>query len=424
MSDQLKSLGIEIKQGYVKENLIPRPDLVIVGNVIRKSYEEAEALLESDIPYTSLPKAIGEFVIQDRNSVVLTGTHGKTTMTTLMSWIAQSCELNPGFLIGGVPLNFDRSFQIPKGDWWVIEGDEYDTAFFDKVPKFIHYRPKYVVISSIEFDHADIYNDIHEIKSVFRKLVELIPEDGVLVAHGSDENVLEVIQGARCKVVTYGEKECDYTFEDRQSINGRNNFTVVKNQERVADIAVKQFGLHNTLNVLACYALSREMGWSESAILNALASFKGVKRRQEHIGELNGSPLIEDFAHHPTAVELTIEAMREAYPDRRICAVFEPRSNTSRRKIFQREYVQALEGADWSLIKTPFDQSRIARSDRLSVEEIVEEINLHGGKSQSFESTEEIVKTLKESITPRDVVLIMSNGGFDGIYDQLKGKVL
>ncbi|MCB0386850.1 MAG: UDP-N-acetylmuramate:L-alanyl-gamma-D-glutamyl-meso-diaminopimelate ligase, partial [Bdellovibrionales bacterium] len=247
MSTQLRDLGIPIMEGYRKENLSPRPDLVIVGNVITRKHEEAEALLASDIPYTSLPKALGEYAIADRHSVVIAGTHGKTTTTSLVSWIAECCGKKPGFLVGGIPLNFSRSFRAPEGDWFVIEGDEYDTAFFDKVPKFIHYKPKYVVLTSVEFDHADIYNSLEDVEKAFYMLMDLIPEDGLLVVNGEDPIAMKMTQKCKARVVTYGLEKGDYQVASRQVLVGRNQFAIVHNDKRIVDLAIKQFGPHNTL---------------------------------------------------------------------------------------------------------------------------------------------------------------------------------
>ena len=419
MSTQLESLGIDIMQGYVRENLEPRPDLVIVGNVISKHFDEAQALLESDIPYTSLPKAMGQFAISDKNSVVISGTHGKTTTTSMLAWVAEKNNLDPGFLIGGVPANFEKSFRSTQGDWFIIEGDEYDTAFFDKVPKFVHYRPKYVVITSLEFDHADIYDDLEQIKSVFRHLVNLVPEDGLIVAYADDENVLDVVKLAKCKVVTYGLKNGDYQATGREIKVGRNQFSVSKQGENLGDVAMKAFGPHNTLNALASFAMSKELNWDLRKTLQGLAEFKGVKRRQELIGEPGGVTVIEDFAHHPTAVELTLQSMRERYPNQKIFAVFEPRSATSRRNIFQKDYVKALSNADQTLIKRPFDQSKIEESERMSSTQLVADININGGNAFDFENIEDIVSQIATQAHSGDVIILMSNGGFDGIYTQL-----
>jgi len=383
MSTQLEELKIPVMEGYKKENLNPKPDLVIVGNVIQKKFEEAQYLLNSDIPYTSLPKAMGDHLISDRNSIVITGTHGKTTTTSILSWIAETCEKNPGFMIGGIPENFSHSFRKPSGDWFIIEGDEYDTAFFDKVPKFIHYKPKYVVLSSIEFDHADIYNDLDDVKKSFYQLMDLIPEDGLLIANADDKNVMEVAKKAKCKVITYGLEKGDYKAVDREVLLGRNQFCVEFKNERIADIAIKQFGPHNTLNTLAALALAIELKWPLQKILQGLASFKGVKRRQEIIGEPNNITIIEDFAHHPTAVKLTLQTMRERFPDRKIISIFEPRSATSRRKIFQDQYLDALKNSDVSIVAEPQNQKSISKQDRFSTVELIKKLEDSGVNAKS-----------------------------------------
>ena len=419
MSTQLEELGIPIMEGYKKENLQPKPDLVIVGNVITRKHEEAQALLESDIPYTSLPKALGEYAIADRNSVVLAGTHGKTTTTSMMAWVAESCGKNPGFLVGGIPLNLSRSFRAPKGDWFVIEGDEYDTAFFDKVPKFIHYRPKYVVLTSVEFDHADIYNDLGDIKKAFLQLVDRIPEDGMLVVNAEDQVAVELTSHCHAKVVTYGLEKGDYSVANRQVLVGRNQFAVVHQGRRIADVAMKQFGPHNTMNALAVFALARELGWPLGEILNGLASFQGVKRRQEVIGEPRGITVIEDFAHHPTAVDLTLATMGERFDGRKVFALFEPRSATSRRNIFQEDYVKALAQADVAIVARPYDQTNIVEGERFSSEGLVASLTEKGRKAFVGENTDHIIDLLTAQAQPGDVILIMSNGGFDGIYTKL-----
>jgi len=419
MSTMLEDLGITIMESYKKENLSPRPDLVIVGNVIRKDYEEPQALLKSDIPYTSLPKALGEFLIEDRKSVVFSGTHGKTTMTSMMSWVLESSGYKPGFLVGGIPLNFNKSFQVPDGDYFVIEGDEYDTAFFDKVPKFIHYKPRFAVISSIEFDHIDIYPNLEAIKKAFKRLVDLVPSDGVLLINGDDTNALEVSKSCEAKLVSYGLKSGDYRAVEREVKLGRNQFCVEYKGEKIADIAMKQFGEHNTLNALGVFAMAHEMGVNKTQILQALANFKGVKRRQEVLGEFQGATLIEDFAHHPTAVSLTLKSMGEAYAGKRIIAVFEPRSATSRCNVFQKEYEQAFESADVSIVAQAFDDGRISEDKRFSTDNLIQALKDKGKEAYAFKGVEPIVNHLKAIAGSGDVVLVMSNGGFDNIYEKL-----
>ncbi len=420
MSTQLEELGIPVMSDYKKENLEPRPDLVIVGNVISKNFEEAEELLSSDIPYTSLPKALGEFVIEDRDSFVISGTHGKTTTTSLLAWMAENQGLEPGWLIGGIPENFGRSFRAPGKNTFIIEGDEYDTAFFDKVPKFIHYKPKHVVFTSLEFDHADIYNSLDEIRSAFEKLMMLIPEGGTLVYNSDDAEVSALAAKSPCKTkVSYGLNSGDFQAVDREVIVGRNQFSVKHNGLKIADIAIKYFGEHNTMNALGCFALSETLGWRQRKSLQALAEFKGVKRRQEVLASPGGVDIIEDFAHHPTAVRLTIQSIQEQKKGGKVIAVFEPRSATARRKVFQEDFMQALALADAVALPVPFDQSKIAEGERFSSEEVIKGITDQGKLAFLGQSSDEIIAWLKQVSKKGDTILIMSNGGFDGIYQKL-----
>lgn len=420
MSTQLEALGIPLKVGFKASNLEPRPDLVIVGNVISRSNEEAQALLASDIPYTSLPKAMGEFVIGDRESIVISGTHGKTTTTSLVAWITDGVGLDAGFMVGGIPVNFKKSFRAPKGDTFVIEGDEYDTAFFDKVPKFVHYKPKHVILTSIEFDHADIYKDLDHVKSAFRRLLELIPEDGTLIYNAADPNIHELLPVCRAKTqYSYGLNNGDFHAADREVLHGRNQFSVVFRGERIGDLALKIFGEHNTLNALSAFALATALKWPQHQVCQAMAQFLGVKRRQELLGEPRGVSVIEDFAHHPTAVALTLRSMRERFKDAKVFAVFEPRSATSRRKIFQNDYVRAFSEADEVYLAKPYDQSKIAENERFSSEELVEALKSSGREARAMASVEEIVLRIAERAKRGDVILIMSNGGFDGIYQKM-----
>lgn len=423
MSTQLESLGIPIQQGFKKENLNDRPDLVIVGNVISRGNEEAQALLASDIPYTSLPKALGEFVIGGRESIVIAGTHGKTTTTSLMSWVTDAVGLEAGFLIGGIPINYGYSFRAPKGNHFVIEGDEYDTAFFDKVPKFIHYKPKHVILTSIEFDHADIYADLDAVKAAFKRLLELIPEDGTLVYEADDENIRSLLKYCKARnQFSYGLHKGDYTPMNRATVGGRNQFGVNFKGKNVADLALKIFGEHNTLNALGVFAMAHALKWPLHSVLQGMGSFLGVKRRQELLGEPGGVTVIEDFAHHPTAVRLTLASLRERYPDRRLIAVFEPRSATSRRKVFQKDYANAFLGSDLTFLATPYDQTKISETDRFSTEELISDIHAQKHHAISAPTVDELVKGILKETKKGDVIVLMSNGGFDGIYQKiLKG---
>jgi UDP-N-acetylmuramate: L-alanyl-gamma-D-glutamyl-meso-diaminopimelate ligase len=421
MSTQLESLGILIQRGYKAENLKPRPDFVIVGNVISANNEEAQELLKSGIPYTSLPKAMGEYIIENRESVVVSGTHGKTTTTSMMAWAAENAGVKPGFMIGGIPKNFSQSFKNPEGNYFIIEGDEYDTAFFDKVPKFIHYRPKHVILTSVEFDHADIYKDLQAVKDSFARLMTLIPENGTLLACAEDANVMELRSLAKCqKSFTYGfKKESDFRakvlFQNEKGLG----FEVHFKNEILGPYSMEITGDYNILNATAVVAMSKCLGFSENRTQIALESFEGVKRRQEILGEPRGILVIEDFAHHPTAVRETVKGIQKRYPGRKVFSVFEPRSATSRRKVFQNDYVEAFKGSHEVLLAKAFDQSKIDSEDRFSTEELVADLKKASVEAGAFDSADQIVSALENRAKRGDVVLIMSNGGFDGIYTKL-----
>lgn len=420
MSTQLESLGISIMKGYKAANLQPRPDFVIVGNVISANNEEAIELMKSGVTYTSLPKAMGEFIIQDRESVVISGTHGKTTTTSMMSWVAETQGVKPGFLIGGIPKNFSQSFKNPEGNYFVIEGDEYDTAFFDKVPKFVHYKPKHVILTSVEFDHADIYKDLQAVKDSFASLMKLIPENGTLIACAEDDNVLELRSLARCKnSFTYGFGRGDFRAEILSQDEKEVSFIVRYNGEAMGPYHVNMAGDYNILNATAVIAMSKVLGFSSEKIKQSLESFQGVKRRQEILGEPNGILVIEDFAHHPTAVRETVRGIQKKYPGRKVFSVFEPRSATSRRKVFQQDYVEAFKGSHEVLLAKAFDQSKIDEENRFSTHDLVADLHKSGVVAQDFDTADQIVVSLKEKAHRGDVILIMSNGGFDGIYGKL-----
>ncbi len=421
MSTQLASLGISIAKGYKAENLKLHPDFVIVGNVISANNEEAQELARLKIPFTSLPKAMGEFIIEDRESIVVSGTHGKTTTTSMIAWVAEQLGYKPGFLIGGIPKNFSRSFQNPGGDLFVIEGDEYDTAYFDKVPKFVHYKPKYVILTSIEFDHADIYKDLGAVKDAFIQLMKLIPEDGILVCSHADLNIAEIRKYCKARrIFTYGINEGDYRTRDIKVSDGGSSFFVDgPGQPSVAQIQLKMTGEYNVLNGLAVVAMADALKWNLKKTSEALNLFSGVKRRQEILGEPAGVLVIEDFAHHPTAVRETVRGIQASYPGRKLFSVFEPRSATSRRKFFQKQYVEAFAKSPEVLIAKAFDQTKIDQQDRFSSEELAADLIQQGCSASVFENADQIVSDLAQRTRKGDLVLIMSNGGFDGIYEKL-----
>lgn len=427
MSIQLERLGIRIMEGYKAENLKPRPDLVIVGNVISRAMEEPQALLASDIPFTSLPNAMGSLLIDQRHSVVVAGTHGKTTTTSLCAWIMDQLGLKPGFLIGGIPKNFDYSYRVPEGNWFVIEGDEYDTAFFDKVPKFIHYRPRSVILTSVEFDHADIYRDLEHVKEAFLMLLKLIPPGGRLVAAAEDINISDLLMrekqhlnSADRKVITFGMNQGDYQAKNLKILSGGTEFEIHRNGKSALKISMQLFGNYNVKNVLAAFALLESLDLDPHKIANAIGSFQGVKRRQEIIGCPNDITIIEDFAHHPTAVGQTIELVKNRYPKARVFSVFEARSATSRRSVFQNEYANALAGGYAVLMPPAFNQTNIPEAQRFSVESLIQSLLKQGVDAMLCPGgVDEIVARLKEKARPGDVVLVMSNGGFGGIYEKL-----
>lgn len=426
MSTQLEQLEIPVMNGYRAENLNPKPDFVIVGNVISKTNPEAQELIQLGIPYTSLPQAMGEWIIADKASLVVSGTHGKTTTTSLVSWILDVAGRKPGFLIGGIPKNFQKSFRNPQGNEFVIEGDEYDTAYFDKVPKFVHYRPTHAILTSIEFDHADIYKDLEDVKSAFRKLLHLIPSHGSLFYCAHEKNIAAILESEKASLkfpfgarVSYGISQGEVQCRNQKDSPVGMTFEVWRKNEKIGDFRTPMSGQYNLLNATAAIGLTASLGVPVSSIQKALETFEGVKRRQEILGEPRGVLVIEDFAHHPTAVKETISGIKSRYPNRKMFAVFEPRSATSRRKVFQKDYVLAFQAAERILLAKAFDQSKINESDRFSSEELVADLQSTGRRVTAHDSADQIVDEIRKEAQSGDLVLIMSNGGFDGIYGKL-----
>ncbi len=420
MSTQIEGLGIKIMKGYSPLNLNPKPDFVIVGNVITAKNEEAQELMRLGIPFTSLPKALGSQVIQDRESIVMSGTHGKTTTTSMMAWVAQECGHKPGFLIGGIPKNFSQSFKNPEGKYFIIEGDEYDTAFFDKVPKFVHYKPRHVILTSIEFDHADIYKDLDDVKKAFHVLLTLIPNNGSFVYWAQDPHIATMLKSCKSIVqLSYGLKDADVIAKIIKINEQGTIFEVQYKKENLGTFEFPMTGDYNVLNATAVIAMAVNLGWNLPDVKAALKTFGGVKRRQEVLGEPKGILVIEDFAHHPTAVRETIKGIQNKYKGRKIFSVFEPRSATSRRKVFQKDYVEAFMTSDEVIIAKAFDQTKIDEGDRFSTDELVADLAGQGRKAFCLDNTDSIVNHLRAQAKKGDLILIMSNGGFDGIYGKL-----
>lgn len=420
MSDFLVECGIAVHEGYSAANLQPLPELVVVGNVITLNNPEAEALAAAAIPYVSMPQALAHFFIKDSVSLVVTGTHGKTTTSSILATLLNVAGKAPGFMIGGLVKAFGRNFNIGNGEYFVVEGDEYDTAFFDKGPKFLHYRPATAIITSIEFDHADIYDDLEAIKRSFRRLVEIMPEDGCLVAHLDDPVVREVVAGASCRVVGYGQgKDNDWILDDVRVGSERTAFKVLRNGEFYGEFENILPGIHNGLNSVAVIAVLDRLGITAETIAAGFRSFEGVRRRQEVRGTARGVTVIDDFAHHPTAVRETLAALRDAYRGRRLIAVFEPRTNSSRRRVFQDAYVECFDCADLVLVREPQPLTNVPAQERFSSAELVEALTEKGIAAHYFNDTDKIINFLLDNCRQGDVAAILSNGGFDDIHNRL-----
>jgi UDP-N-acetylmuramate: L-alanyl-gamma-D-glutamyl-meso-diaminopimelate ligase len=421
MSTYLREVGIAILSGYRSEHLQPRPDLVVIGNAVSRNNPEVDAVLSRGIPYVSFPQALGQFLIGRRTSLVVTGTHGKTTTSALAAWVLTRAGLDPGFFIGGVPLNFGGGWHPGSGDYVVLEGDEYDSAFFDKGPKFLHYRPHHVILTSVEFDHADIYRDLDHLKDAFRRLVELIPTNGCLFMSQDYPAVKEVAAAACCRLVSYGSQEpVDWTAKNIEVREGRSRFEPFYRGQSDGFVEIPLIGRHNVQNTLAVYAMGKELGIDRDKLRDGLASFAGIKRRQEIKGNIRGVLVIDDFAHHPTAVKETLSAVREAYPGRRLWAIFEPRSNTSRRNIFQQEFADTLGLADRVVLAGLHQPEKVPEPERLSAKKVVDSVNGSGPKRAIvIEEADAIAGYVGENALSGDVVIVMSNGGFDGVQDKI-----
>jgi UDP-N-acetylmuramate: L-alanyl-gamma-D-glutamyl-meso-diaminopimelate ligase len=420
MSDFLASSGIQAASGYGPQNLTPRPDLVIVGNVITRKNPEAQGIIEAGIPYLSLPQALAHFFISSRTSLVVAGTHGKTTTSSILASALHQAGLDPSFMIGGIVRDFEANFRIGNGPYFVVEGDEYDTAFFDKGSKFLHYQPKIAIITSVEFDHADIFADLDAIKRSFRKFVALLPKDGLLIAHMDDPNVADVVADAPCEIQGYGfSPELAWSLSNIRPDQGLTRFKVQHRNQDWAELAVRMPGRHNCLNSLAVTAVLHRIGLAPEQINGCLSTFGGVKRRQEIRGIERGITVIDDFAHHPTAVRETLAALKSAYTGRRLVTVFEPRTNSSRRSIFQQDYVSAFDAADLTLIRKPLPLANISEEEMFSSEQLTADLRTRGLNAFTFADTDAILAHLMTTLQKGDVVAILSNGGFDNIHNRL-----
>ncbi|MEW6056089.1 MAG: Mur ligase family protein, partial [Bdellovibrionota bacterium] len=424
MSDVLKSANVEVFSPFAPGNLDrAKPDLVIVGNVIRKVNPEMQAVLDRGIPYMSLPQALETMVLPEKHSIVVAGTHGKTTTTSILAWMLEQLGESPSFFVGGVLRNFPESFRVTDSRYMVLEGDEYDTAFFDKVPKFTHYCPKDVILTSVEYDHADIYPDINSLIRAFDKLAELTSPEGFFIACAEYETPLRIAHQSKATVLTYGfgaGVDSRATHVDL-SASGATFRWQIQNKEYRVKLTTP--GKHNLLNALACLTLAHARQWDVEKAIAALSSYQGVKRRQEIFGQAQGITLIDDFAHHPTAVRETLSAIRAKYPESRIVACFEPRSATSRRRVFQQAYTESFDLADAIYVAKPYEPAgapaQTSQPDIFSTEELVQDLAKRGKKAKLLATNEPAVRAFSRELKTGDIVLVMSNGSFDGLLPRL-----
>ena len=420
MSTFLEKLGIQLFDGFSEKHLVPSPDLVVIGNVVSRGNPEVEQTLNEKIRYASMAEVLKEFFIRGKRSCVVTGTHGKTTTASLLAWLLESAGLDPSFLVGGIAENFGSSFKLGNGDLFVIEGDEYDTAFFDKGPKFLHYLPERVILNNCEFDHADIYADFEAVKTSFRRLINIIPSRGKLIACWDDAVVRELSSRAFCPVERFGlTSEAQWVARSVNFLEKTTQFELVQNGVSRGRFETALAGNFNIKNCLAAIACASDLGLSPDRIAEGLRTFKNVKRRLEISGEARGVTVFDDFAHHPTAIHETLSAVKARYPGSRVWAIFEPRSATSRRNVFQKEFAECFRQADRVVLCSLFAPEKLDPTVRLDVAQIIQELRAQGIEACQRESANAIVQEIAPQLRKGDKVLIMSNGGFDGIHHKL-----
>jgi len=431
MSDFLAQLGIAVAQPFDARNLQPRPDLVVVGNAISRGNMELEAVLDQRISFCSLPQLLHDEFLRGKEVLVVAGTHGKTTTTSMLAWIFHEAGMEPSFLIGGIAENFGSSFHLGDGDHFMLEGDEYDTAFFDKGPKFLHYFPDAAILTSVEFDHADIYKDLDAVETAFKRLVNLVPRRGRIVAFdGATEDTRvsasldRCLSKAFCPVERYGaSSHANWRITNLKFAPDRTSWSVEHIGAVWADFEFSLAGEYNVWNAVAAAALAADYGISKEEIANALKTFQSVKRRLEVKAQVNGVTVIDDFAHHPTAIAGTLKALRMRYPGARLWAVLEPRSNTLRRRVLQSDLARSLAFADEIVVAEVFRAAAVPADERLDLPQLAAEIQSHGKCARFFAGADEIVQAIAPEMCAGDVVAILSNGGFGGIYEKLPAQL-
>ncbi len=415
MSSFLQDKGIALKQGYRAENIPGDADVVVIGNVMKRGNAEVETVLNRKLFYLSLPEVLKNYFLRGRHNLVVTGTHGKTTTTALLAWIMEKAGRNPGYLIGGLPKNFGQGARLNDSKYFIIEGDEYDTAFFDKRSKFVHYLPELVIVNNIEFDHADIFKNLDEIKLSFRRLLNIVPQNGMVLLNGDDPNCVEVAKDCLAQMIEIGfSKNCAQRIRDVAYSSDGSRF---KLGEQTFEIPL--VGEFNVRNAAMAAMAARFYDVPEKKIESAFKSFAGIARRQELRGEGRGVKVVDDFGHHPTAVAHTLQALRHQYRGHRLWAVFEPRSNTTRRAVFQQQLPDALKLADGVFISQVARLEQIPEDERLNPERVVAAVAKTGRPAFYESNADAIVNRIVSMVQPKDVIVVFSNGGFDNIHEKL-----
>ncbi len=415
MSSFLQEKGIALKQGYRAENIPGDADVVVIGNVMKRGNAEVETVLNRKLFYLSLPEVLKNYFLRGRHNLVVTGTHGKTTTTALLAWIMEKAGRNPGYLIGGVPKNFGQGARLNDSKYFIIEGDEYDTAFFDKRSKFVHYLPELVIVNNIEFDHADIFKNLDEIKLSFRRLLNIVPQNGMVLLNGDDPNCVEVAKDCLAQMIEIGfSKNCAQRIRDVAYSSDGSRF---KLGEQTFEIPL--VGEFNVRNAAMAAMAARFYDVPEKKIESAFKSFAGIARRQELRGEGRGVKVVDDFGHHPTAVAHTLQALRHQYRGHRLWAIFEPRSNTTRRAVFQQQLPDALKLADGVFISQVARLEQIPEDERLNPERVVAAVAKTGRPAFYESNADAIVNRIVSMVQPKDVIVVFSNGGFDNIHEKL-----
>lgn len=415
MSTFLSQRGIEVMPAYAEQNLAHKPDLVVIGNAISRGNPEAEAVLEKKLRYCSLPELLKEFFIRGKRSLVVTGTHGKTTTTSLLTWVFEHNGLNPSYLIGGIPENLKQGARFTDSEWFIIEGDEYDTAFFDKRSKFVHYLPEVAIINNLEFDHADIFENLASVQLQFKRFINIIPRNGLLLANGDDANLAPLLNVTHCPVQRFGLGE-ENKF---RAFNLKFGATATEFEIPSFKFHLNLLGELNVRNALAVVAAAKHCGLSNKQIQSAFDTFKGIKRRMEVRGVAGGVTVVDDFGHHPTAIRETLRALRIKYPSQKIWAIFEPRTNTTRRNIFQTELAAAFAEADAIVLSQIARLHLLKPEERLDPERLMCDLQANGKPAAYLADADSIVAHVKNEVCGGDVVCVFSNGGFGDIHNKL-----